>query len=182
MAGESHFYECCSNFGTHTAECVRRAVRERQRPLMADGYDLEALARLHEKATQGPWVVEVDTSPIGPNYEPPHVPTGFARVWFEGEPAAGCKVHGPTHHGCDEYLFIQDAELIAAMRNALPALLRDAAHWQQVVSLRERIADAHYSLGYFHDFTADDPQMVLLAELLALLPAPAPTPSRESKE
>lgn len=28
---ESSYYECCQNFGTHTAACVRESVKERRR-------------------------------------------------------------------------------------------------------------------------------------------------------
>ena len=84
--------------------------------------DLDELARLEREATPGPWNAEVgsddesaDWRAVGPRCVPPAGSDGRAEV--DGE--QGC---------AQEQQAQRDAALIAAMRNALPELLR-IARW-----------------------------------------------------
>lgn len=65
----------------------------------------------------------------------------------------------------------EDAELIAAAHNALPALLDEAARWRQVVAMREEIEyiKGQHERNCIAEDCDDCPQSVTLDALLALI-------------
>lgn len=100
-------------------------------------YDLDQLEKLHREATPGPWTEQgleitdrewtVEIS--GPSYGDAPCISVFTGASYEATEEAPLN-DGNAHN---------DAELIAAMRNALPELLADATLGRRIRAMREQI-------------------------------------------
>ncbi|WP_423141671.1 hypothetical protein ACOYW6_12705 [Parablastomonas sp. CN1-191] len=92
--------------------------------------DLEALARLEESATPGPWFVQhldddMRMGAIAVSRSQEHGPDENMRsgTWPTEDIVAACLIQSPPYAAIADDRHAENAELIAEMRNALPALL-----------------------------------------------------------
>lgn len=94
--------------------------------------ELDRLVELERKASTGPWYVrelddEMSMGAVAVTRSPEisHVTQSMRLgTWPSGEIVAACLVQSPPYAMTDDNKFDENAELIAAVRNALPELLR----------------------------------------------------------
>lgn len=94
--------------------------------------ELDELAALEAKATRGPWRPKREPPPVGNVWFDEHTRDGSAPIEGQGGPGALGTAVGVAVNLCD-------AELIAAMRSKLPALL----------AMARRLGELQYRWGEF---------------------------------